>query len=353
MLVASPSTAGTQSFNHLKLAEETRRVFILPGYQRLRERMQQLQVGAGKLCESPSRAQLDAVRKTYRSTIDAWGRVEIIRFGPIAERNRFERVFFWPDRKGIGSRQVHRLLKSSGADEITAVSLSKMSVAVQGLTALEILLYAKGSSDLAIPRKASRRCQFARAVSDNLSNIIKAVVQSWSDGGRFANTWASPGGANPAYLQPSELTLELVTALDQSLEEVRERRIVPALGLGRTRRRHRPILWRSKLGMVLLHANMLGAQALFKEAGLAKAYRDSQADKEKAMSMLSSIESEFKLVLRATAPLAAMADPFSKPDIKQRLIVVGFPLKSIRLQGLPVIKSAAGLAAGFNASDGD
>lgn len=349
----SPSTVGAQSFNHLGLAEQTRRVFILPGYQRLQERIQQLQLGVGKLCASPSFAQLDVVRKTYRSTIDAWGRVDLIKFGPITERNRLERMFFWPDRKGIGSRQVRRLLKGAGTDKITAGSLVKMSVAVQGLTALEILLFGKGSSDMAVRDKASRRCHFVQAITDNLSNIMEAVVRSWSDGGRFARIWASPGASNPVYLQSSELTLEIVKALDQSLESVRERKIVPALGLGRTRRRHRPILWRSKLGMVLIHANMLGAKSLFEDAGLARTYLDSQEDRDEARSTLSSIESEFKLVLRATAPLAAMPDPFSRPDIKRRLIVVGFPLKSLRLRGVPLIKAAAGLAIGFNASDGD
>jgi predicted lipoprotein len=328
----------------------------VPGYERLQTRTQQLRARTADLCKAPSSKHLSAARNAYQGTIDAWGRVEMITFGPIAERNRFERIFFWPDRKGIGSRQVRRLLAGPGSrnDLMTAGSLAKMSVAVQGLTALEVLLYGKGSSDdLAAPAKADHRCNFAAAAAENLVNIVERILRSWSDDGHFAQIWNSSGQTNPVYLKSSELTLELVKAFDQSLESVRERRIVPALGLGRTRRTHRPILWRSKLSMILIHANMLGAQDLFTKGGLAQAYVESQANKDKARSALSSIDSEFKFVLRATGPLAGMPDPFGRPDIKSRLIAVGFPLKSIRSQAVPLIKRAAGLSVGFNASDGD
>ncbi|MFT5509233.1 MAG: putative lipoprotein [Hyphomicrobiaceae bacterium] len=352
-LMASLSSGNAQSFDHLKLAEQARRNFIVPSYERLQKRTQRLRADTVDLCKAPSSEHLSTVRDAYRDTIDAWGRVEMITFGPIAEQNRFERIFFWPDRKGIGSRQVRRLLASSGNDLITPGSLAKMSVAVQGLTALEVLLYGKGSSDLAVPVNGQHRCNFAAAVADNLTRIVGRILRSWSDDGRFTKIWNSPGETNPVYLKSSELTLELIKAFDQSLESVRNRRIVPALGLGRTRRKHRPILWRSKLSMVLIHANMLGAKSLFSNGGLAQAYIESQADKDKAHSTVTSIDSEFKIVLRATGPLAGMPDPFGRSDIKTRLIAVGFPLKSIRGQAVPLIKSAAGLTVGFNASDGD
>ena len=157
--MVSLSSAHAQSFGHRKLAKQARQDFILPGYMRLQLRVKQLRARTVGLCEAPTPLHLKAARGAYLGTIDAWGRVEMITFGPIAEHNRLERIFFWPDRKGIGLRQVRRLLANSRGDPLSAEALAKMSVAVQGLTALEVLLYGIGSSDLATRAKADDRCR--------------------------------------------------------------------------------------------------------------------------------------------------------------------------------------------------
>jgi predicted lipoprotein len=347
------TTADAQTFNHAKLAEQARKDFILPGYQRLQTSVDELQSSTATLCAAPSPDSLKDVHRTFRSAIDAWGRIEMATFGPVAENNRFERIFFWPDRKGRGRRQVRQLIADTAGAPITPASLSTMSVAVQGLTALEYILYGKGSAGLAEPGKADRRCQFADAVATNLSQIITRIRASWSDTGAFTKIWSSPGKDNPAYLSGSEVTLELVKALDQDLEMVRDRRIGPALGLTYKRRVRRAVLWRSKLSLVLIQGNIEGARDLFIAGGLAEASATGHANKAEAQSEVDSLKSEFKLMLRATSALAAMPADFDNPDIKARLVAIGFPLKNLRQQAVQLIKGAAGLSVSINASDGD
>ncbi|MGI9411060.1 MAG: hypothetical protein ACR2OV_13370, partial [Hyphomicrobiaceae bacterium] len=147
----------------------------------------------------------------------------------------------------------------------------------------------------------------------------------------------------------------LVKALDNGLANLRDRRIAPVLGFGANRRRKsRPVLWRSKLSMVLIHANIAGLNDLLFEGGLADAYVESKPYQDgRAADTLSSIRSEFKLTLGMAEQLARDPDPFARPDIKSRLVPIGFPLKNIRHYAVSEIKAAAGLAIGFNASDGD
>ena len=283
----------------------------------------------------------------------AWGRAEIITFGPVAVENRFERMFYWPDRKSIGARQVSRILAKRDPRVLDTSKLARKSVAVQGLSAMELLLYGSRASALTAHTADDFACRYALSIADNLMAMNAAVLKGWRDGGTFAQVWRSPGRNNPAYLSSKETSFELVKAFDQGLERVRDERLAPPLGIG-IKRKKRPVLWRSKLSMVLIHANIAGLRDLLFQSGLAETYiasRPGQEDQVKAQ--LSSIESEFLLTLRMSEELAGEADPFALPDIQSRLIPLGFPLKNIRVNTVGPIKAAAGLSLGFNASDGD
>ena len=54
--------------------------------------------------------------------------------------NRFERILYYPDRKGLGLRQVQALLAEQDASVLAVGALEGKSVAVQGLGALEFVL---------------------------------------------------------------------------------------------------------------------------------------------------------------------------------------------------------------------
>src|SRR5262245_55359857 len=44
------------------------------------------------LCAQPSAENLEAARQAFKGATDAWSYAEIIRFGPVAEENRLERL---------------------------------------------------------------------------------------------------------------------------------------------------------------------------------------------------------------------------------------------------------------------
>ena len=354
-LMAGPARSAPADFDHRKLAEVARTSFIVPKYVKLETGVKLLQTAISALCRSPANEQLQLARKAYRNTVASWGAVEFIRFGPVAKRNRLERLFYWPDRKGRGRRQVLRLLSAKDKSALDPSQLAVKSVAVQGLTALELILFGKASDQLALNRTDSFACNYATAIATNLRNIVSAIVQEWMPGGEFELVWSSPGAQNQAYLSPSEVSLELVKTLDHGLENLRDRRIAPILGFGKNRRRKsRPVLWRSKSSMILINANIEGLYELLFDGGLSDVYVASKPHKgERAEDLMASIKSEFELMIGMSRQLASEADPFSQPDIAGRLVPIGFPLRNIRHNAVTELKSAAGLAIGFNASDGD
>ena len=341
------------AFNHERVAEKFRRDFVLPRYTALSAELDTLATAVSALCAKPNQKSLDRTRQSFRKTVYAWGQVELISFGPIAEQNRYERIFFWPDRKGIGRRQVRRLLRSKDPSALIRERLAKKSVAVQGLTAMELLFYGKAADQVEDAKPNSYRCRYARTIVENLAAIITDVRRSWGDDGDFARQWHSPGPNNPVYLEARETTHEVVKAFGQSLEILRDRRIAPAIGMGPTRRAKRPVLWRSKLTLTLLRANVVAARDLLDEAGIERAYKDHHESPEKAASDFDSIKTDFRFLIENIDDLARDDDPFARDDIRRRLIAIGFPLKSIREHTVALLSIAADLSLGFNASDGD
>ena len=283
---AETGHAAPSDFDHAKLARTARTQFIVPAYQRFATALQRLERNLAGLCDEPGTNALANVRLRYREAIAEWGRAEVIRFGPVVERNRFERIFYWPDRKGIGRRQVARILRTEDQQVLAASTLKNKSVAVQGLTALELLLHGPAAGTLAPAAPRGFRCRYALAIVVNLKAITAAVLDGWSAGGDFVKIWSQPGPGNRAYLSARETTLELVKVLDHGLQNIRDRRIAPILGYGANRKRKaRPILWRSRLSMVLIHANIRSIGDLFVSAGLSDAYIASKPyDDERAAS---------------------------------------------------------------------
>ncbi|TIT84015.1 MAG: peptidase M75, Imelysin, partial [Mesorhizobium sp.] len=115
--------------------------FIRPAYASLHDHAGSLTKAMRTLCNAPSQGSLEAARVEFSATVEAWSSAEIIAFGPIRENNRLERMLYWPDRKGIGLKQVQAALAGKDPTATDPAQLADKSVAMQGLGALEFVLY--------------------------------------------------------------------------------------------------------------------------------------------------------------------------------------------------------------------
>ena len=145
--------------------------FIRPGYRDFHRATTDLTTTTQALCTAPSQEALDSARKAFGDAVDAWSTIEIIRFGPVTEQNRLERVLFWPDRKGTGLKQVQAALAAKDPSATDAAQLAGKSVAMQGLGALEFVLFGAGADALSGEGDAYR-CAYGSAIAANLDGII-------------------------------------------------------------------------------------------------------------------------------------------------------------------------------------
>ena len=89
--------------------------YIRPAYGEFAQAAETLHVRVNALCSAPSSDALNAARAGFGNAVLAWAGIELVRFGPIVDDNRLERVFYWPDRRSIGLKQVQGILAAEDA----------------------------------------------------------------------------------------------------------------------------------------------------------------------------------------------------------------------------------------------
>ena len=299
-----------------------------------------------RLCTEPSAAGLDEAREAFRALVAAFGGVEAYRFGPAREDNRFERLFFWPDRRSRGLRQVEALLAEADPSALEVETLRQKSVAVQGLTALEYVLFGDGAEVLA--QTDGFRCRYGAAVADAIAATAAEIEAGWR--GPFGNALLAAGdGADGPYQSHGEVLKEILEAAAELLQIDADLKLGPAV-IGETPGAGNPRLaplWRSAATVPMLLAN---ADAIAALAG--PALESVLGDEAQAAS-----QARFELaqVHRALDPIAGMdvVEAAADADAHKRLTYARIPLTSAQRLFAQRIPATFGFAAGFNALDGD
>jgi len=339
-------------FDHGRLARQALEKHIRPGYARFAAATKGLHDAISASCgrNATARARID---RAFDAAVTAWGRIEHVAFGPVTAEQRIERIMFWPDRRGIGARQVAKALHERSPDVLNAEQLAKKSVAMQGLPALETVLFGDSPRGVANDEATRFRCAFARAIAGNLSQMARAIASEWASSDGFVKSWLSPGSGNSNFLKPAETTVALAKAFDLGLEKVRDQRVGGPLGLTAQRRKIAPALGKSGRSMLLIQANIEGLRALYVEGGMEQALIGAKNnDAERVAALAKLVSQELATASRTASALAGLKTPF-EGAAAQRIIALGFPLKNARVTAAELFTDVTGLPLGFNASDGD
>jgi uncharacterized protein len=361
MLCASAPVAQTEA-DHAAIARAALTEVIRPGYAAFGEATSALSGKVDTLCKQPSDVALKEARNAFATTVDAWSKVEIFRFGPINEDHRFDRLFYWPDPKSIGLKQVQDALAHRDQAATLPYELSKKSVALQGLPALEYLLYGDGADALAkghqavdgtqslpqIEDEASFRCSFANSVATNVDRIAKNVIEGWCEGSAYEKAFLTPSAGDPAYHAPKEVTLELYKAFATGIELVRDQKLAKALGSSPSVARPKLApFWRSGLIPNMI-GNLDGVRLLFAKGGFAQVVKLDSPGVEN--SILFDLDHAIDVLEGINQPFA---EAVTDEDTRAKLEALRVGLKSASATAGDIIARSAGLSFGFNAMDGD
>jgi len=338
----SPASAGNA------VVERAIDGFVRPGYAAFAARSGELRADMDALCAEPGPAALEAARRAFGEEVAAWSRVEPLRFGPVTEQNRLERILYWPDRKSIGLKQVQRALAEEDPSVTDPAALAGKSVAVQGLGALEYVLFGTDADQLA-GNSAAHRCAFGLAVAGNLSSMAAAIDAEWAEPDGFARTWSTPGPDNALYRTDAEALTELVDVFIHGLEQIRDVRLKGFLGAApQDDKPKQAVFWRSGLTVASLAGNIAGLRDLFAASGLREAM---SADNRWIADSISAQFANAGQVLDGVP--GPVEDSLKVAERRAQLDYFGTITSGLTAAFAMRLAPDLGLSAGFSSLDGD
>jgi predicted lipoprotein len=351
--------------DHGAIAKAALTQVIRPGYDALEKAAAALEGKVKDLCGTPSEKALQDAKTAFAAVVAAWSQVQILRFGPVTQDHRFERLLYWPDPKGLGQKQVLQALDKQDQSVTVADTLADKSVALQGLPALEFLLYGDGSEALGNAggepdlkegdtldegqTNTAFRCSFASSIATNIQRIAQDVAEGWRDGSDFAKAFLSPTPDSSLYHTPKEVTLELFKAFTAGIELVRDQKLAKPLGASAEEAKPRlAAFWRSGLAFRNMAGNVEGAHDLFAKGGFQQVVAQESPGVEG--SILFDLNHAIDVLGSIDGPVAEV---FAEPALRAKLQALRVALKSARDTAGDIVSRGAGLSFGFNAMDGD
>jgi predicted lipoprotein len=319
-----------------------------PAFARFAEGTASLELNVHSLCSTPSVDVLTTAQNQFRSTVTAWSGIELYRFGPLMVDNRSDAILFWPDRKSIALKQVQGALAEQDPTAADADALESKSVAMQGLGALEYLLFGTGFETLRTGEGAYR-CSYASAISTLLHRRAAAMSAEWADPAGVSRRLLQPTEADPDYRSTREVLETLVGVLAHGTEAIRDQRLLPFVGRdGAAPKPKSALFWRSSMTLPSIAANFTSLEALLAGSRIAEATSAENA------WVVDSAQFELRNAARAGA---LVADPveLALADEKQMralgyLVILTQSLDTLFGENL---SAALGLSVGFSSLDGD
>lgn len=317
---------------------------ILPRYEQMQAAMADLGRTTAAYCSAPGTGKIEDVRAAYHAAVDAWQSIQHVRFGPVDLFFRSQRIAFWPDPRNTIGRQMAEILSKQDADAVAADSLGRGSVAIQGLPALERLIFGSDAGKLSSGPDAAFRCRYASAITMNLAAMAKDTLAEWQGG--FARQMQDAGSGNARYPAAKDATLDLFKSLYTAVELVADHKLARPLGASADQARPRlSEAWRSERSLRNVLLNLEAARDMYVTAF-------SPAVPDKAVDV--AIRAEFAAALDAAKaigkPLEEAVANRSERGRVETLAGKAAALKTLLVQRLPAVLD---IPVGFNALDGD
>lgn len=346
LLCSIHSVAMAQEFDWLASNVDVANQHIVPKYQAVSAATDVLFQSVSSMCANDSAAVTENVVDSYRDLFLAWAQVQHIKFGPVSFLKRYERFHYWPDKHNVGSRQLQRLIASieDGSTLVSDLDVSKKSVSLQGLSALERLFFSKNQN------LTQTQCFLSVEIAKNLQQIAKDIDQSWRQAPvEFAKEFELAAREQGTYGSSLEVATMLANALATQLLIMAEYKLGQALPKkegGRVYQRELEA-WQSELSINIIEQSLVSLKEL---------YLFAFADRTQALN--SDLDKEIQQVF---SQLILSSQNFDQPLIKtivnadMLMSIVKLQSDVIELESLirTELFTELNFATQFNSLDGD
>ncbi len=320
--------------DHRAIALKIATDFVAPHYEALAARFEAQAKSWETFCAAPSAPGFEDVRTRFGDAAKSWAEAEIVRYGPVSEDFRYERIAYWPERKNDVARGLTRLLSETAP--LTPDIMYGKSVAVQGLSVLERLLYEDGAQAalFAADEGAKRRCAAGQAIAGNLVRIGGDIRTGWAKLTDELKTADDMRAREAVTRLATDLLTVFQIAGDQKLD------VPMGEGIDDTHPKAAQY-WRSGLSNATLALNMKSvADLTFIILG--------QGDP--ATNTVGAIETAQNLAETLPGPIP---DLVADKAGRSRLYLLRGAVRGARDLATAYVPAALGITVGFNSLDGD
>ena len=293
-------------------------------------------------------------QQQFAALTAAWARIQYISFGPIFEHQRAFRIEYWPDKRNVVGRQLAEVLKKQDHAALEPERFATTTVGVQGLPALERLLF---GDDALVTLKAALAPLSAAACSPRSATISRPSRATWWPAGpkailAFLSRIEHPSADDEELPSGRDAAGRLLNDLLTATIAMRDMKLLAPLGTSLAKaKRQNAEYWRSGQSVAMLAANLEGWRALFlADQGLGALLAAQPDGKPTADELTAAVDQASSALQQVTLPLdKAVADP------AQRKLVEAFAAQLIKMRDLLAgpVTTKLNLPVGFNALDGD
>jgi predicted lipoprotein len=352
MLVATPALA-LEDADYSAAVVATAKNAIIPAYQAFGESAKRLQDRLDALCKAPDGIALQQARYDFGAIATSWAKIQYVSFGPIFEHQRAFRIEYWPDKRNVVGRQLAEVLKKQDVAALDPQRFATTTVGVQGLPALERLLFEDDAlAELSGPG-AAFRCSLFAAISSNLETIARDVAAGWTEGQpSFLSRVEHPSEDDEEIPTGRDAAGRLLNDLLTATITMRDMKLLAPLGNSLEKAKPNTAeYWRSGQSIAALAANLEGWRALFAADGGLDALLAAQPDGKKAADdVAATIDDASRTLAAITLPLdKAVADPTQRKQVE----ALAAELVTLRDLLAGPVTTTLNLPIGFNALDGD
>jgi hypothetical protein len=331
---------------------------IQPTHQILQEHALQLQILTASFCETPTQTSFNDVQDAWKQAMHTWSALAAINFGPIDETEALWRFQFWPDPINLVQRKFNSRLSGANNDN-SPDQLAQASMAIQGLSALEFLLFDPGIS-LADYQTKTHFCTILQGTAANLATNATLLNSAWQQ--EYPQRWLD---IKKAAISPDYFTRNiesLFSGMVMALDTIKSQKLGTPLGFKKGERtlpassKPNPWQvesWRSQTSISHIRATLQFSQELYAMEFGFSWYLFNKSPAADAKVLDKKIRDLFAATSQRAAALDKSAFVLLQNNDTKNLLQLHTDVEQLHQLLKISYAKATGIQFRFNAKDGD
>ncbi|MCP5205982.1 MAG: imelysin family protein [Hahellaceae bacterium] len=346
----------------------------IPAYRDLANKSQVLNDSVVKACHPYKNVdiqQLADLQQQWRLAALQWSATQAYSGGPVAEPFRFWNVQFWPDKKDLVQQKFRPLLQNASERMLTPEELAQKSIALQGLGALEYLLF--DQRFIGVNERNERWCNLLMATAFNLQQASTQTYTKWLEDRAL---WLYYDEEDDPQTQFSSKVGTVFLGVLVALDVTKGRKLGEPLRLQQGKLTENPAniyffeYWRSGTSIQSIRAMLLALQKLYISEGGLRTFlfakerqlsdNDAQSSPPDAVALDASIKRGFESALSLSNALLKTSDAsegalvtIANGPERDQLYSLYTNIRELLLLFKSDYTTITGIKVGFNSNDGD